>query len=219
MQIEIEAADGHSLACWSVSATGERVGGLVILQEIFGVTDQLKGVAQRYAALGYDVLVPALFDRAERGTIVPFSDAPRGRDIMLSCDLDQTMLDVDAAVRHLKAAGLPVAVLGFCWGGALAIRSAQILEIAAAVSVYGTRLPHYQIAPIKVPVQGHWGDADGHVPEPMLDAARAFWPEMEVHVYEGAGHAFANDARPQDYMPEATEMVHARASAFLAKNM
>ncbi|WP_136660651.1 dienelactone hydrolase family protein [Nitratireductor sp. XY-223] len=219
MRIELAAADGHRLACWMVPAEGARKGGLVVLQEIFGVTDQLKGVAERYAALGYDVVVPALFDRVQKETVVPFTEAPRGREMMLSCNPEKVILDVDAAVQHLKAKGDNVGVIGFCWGGALAIRAAQILDIAAAVSFYGTRLPHYQIAPIQVPVQGHWGDADGHVPADMLAAAQAFFPDMEVHLYPGAGHAFANDARPADYIAEAAEQAHKRTAVFLSKHM
>lgn len=215
MFIELAAADGHKLDCWFAEAQGERKGGIVILQEIFGVTDQLKSVAARYAALGYEVAIPALFDRFEKGAVIPFTEGPRGRDMMLASDLETTMLDVDAAVQALKAKGGKVGVIGFCWGGGLAIRAAQILDIAAAVAFYGTRLPQYQIAPLVAPVQGHYGREDSHVPAEMLDAARAYFPSMEVFTYEGAGHAFANDARPADYVKEAAETAHERAAAFL----
>ncbi|RCK31101.1 dienelactone hydrolase, partial [Thalassospira profundimaris] len=72
MMKTITASDSHSLNCWFEPAVGERRGGIVILQEIFGVTDQLKGVAAKYAALGYEVAIPALFDRQERDAVVPF---------------------------------------------------------------------------------------------------------------------------------------------------
>lgn len=216
---ELTAADGHTLDCWIEPARGARKGGIVILQEIFGVTDQLKGVAARYADLGYEVAIPALFDRHEKGAVIPFAEAPRGRDMMLASDLETTMLDVGAAVQALKAKGGKVGVIGFCWGGGLAIRAAQVLDVAAAVAFYGTRLPAYQIAPLKAPVQGHWGADDSHVPPEMLDAARAFFPEMDVHVYAGAGHAFANDARPNDYVPEAAETAHGRTERFLAEHL
>lgn len=219
MMTEIEASDGHRLDCWMVDAEGTRKGGIVLLQEIFGVTDQLKGIAARYAADGYDVAIPALFDRQEKGAVIPFSDAPRGRDLMLSSDLDTTMRDVEAAVRALAARGGKVAVIGFCWGGGLAIRAAQVLDIAAAVSFYGTRLDQYQIAPLKAPVQGHWGTEDSHAPAEMLAAMQAYFPGMEVHTYDGAGHAFANEARPADHIEAAAETAHGRARAFLAAHM
>lgn len=214
MMTEITASDGHNLDCWIEPAQGDHNGGIVILQEIFGVTEQLKGVAARYAAQGYDVAIPALFDRFEKGAVIPFTEGPRGRDMMLASDLDTTMKDVDAAVQALKARGGNVGVIGFCWGGGLAIRAAQILDIAAAVAFYGTRLPQYQIAPLTVPVQGHYGTDDTHVPAEMLDAARAYFPELEVFTYDGAGHAFANDARPADYVEAAAEAAHKRAIAF-----
>lgn len=200
MMTTLTAADGHELDCWIEDATGKRRGGIVILQEIFGVTDQLKGVAARYAALGYDVAIPALFDRREKGAVIPFDQGPRGREIMLASNLDQTMMDVDAAVQALAAKGGKVGVIGFCWGGGLALRAAQKLDVAGAVAFYGTRLPHYLDSPLRAPVLGHFGATDDHIPPEMLAEAKAYLPEMETHLY-AAGHAFANDARPA-YVPE-----------------
>jgi carboxymethylenebutenolidase len=215
MMTTLTAADGHKLDCWVEPAIGERKGGIVILQEIFGVTDQLKGVANRYASLGYEVAIPALFDRKEPGAVIPFDQGPRGRDLMLASDLTETMTDIQAAVDLLKSNGGNVAVIGFCWGGGLAIRSAQKLDIAGAVSFYGTRLPQYLDSPLKAPVLGHFGVHDDHVPPEMLDQAKAYLPELEVHMYE-AGHAFANDARPS-YVPESAAAAHERTEAFLNK--
>ncbi len=216
---ELTAADGHPFDCWIEAPVGERIGGIVILQEIFGVTEQLKGVARRYAAEGYEVAIPALFDRQKKNAVIPFSEASKGRELMLAADLDETMMDVDAAVKALAANGGKVGVIGFCWGGGLAIRAAQVSKVAAAVAFYGTRLPSYQIAPLKVPVQGHWGKEDSHVPEAMLTGARNYWPDLEAYVYDGAGHAFANEARPADYVAIAAEKAHERALAFLKDNL
>lgn len=215
MFTQLTASDGHELDCWIEPAQGDRKGGIVILQEIFGVTDQLKGVAECYAALGYEVAIPALFDRQRKGAVIPFTEAPKGRDLMLASDLDETMRDVDAAVQALKAHGGKVGVIGYCWGGGLAIRAAQVLDIAAAVSFYGTRLASYQTAPLKAPVQGHWGDADSHAPADVVADMQAYFPEMEVHIYPGVGHAFANDARPADYDAPAASLAHERTRAFL----
>jgi len=215
MMTTLTAADGHRFDCWIEPAEGSRKGGIVILQEIFGVTDQLKGVARRYAALGYEVAIPALFDRKERGAVIPFDQAPRGRDMMLASDLSEIMADIEAAVGHLKSHGGKVAAIGFCWGGGLAIRAAQKLDVAGAVAFYGTRLPQYLDSPLKAPVLGHFGAADDHVPPEVLEQAKAYLPELEVQMYE-AGHAFANDARPS-YVADAAELAHRRTEAFLAK--
>jgi len=217
MMTSLTAADGHQLDCWIEPAKGTRRGGLVILQEIFGVTDQLKGVAAKYAALGYESAIPALFDRHEKGAVIPFDQGPRGRDMMLSSDLGQTMADVDAAVQVLAAKGGKVAVMGFCWGGGLALRAAQKLDIACAIAFYGTRLPQYLDCPLKAPLLGHFGRTDEHVPPEMLAEAQAYLPEMEVHLYD-AGHAFANDARPA-YVPDAASLAHQRTGAFLRAHL
>lgn len=217
MMTQITASDGHTFDCWIQPANGAAKGGLVILQEIFGVTDQLKGIAQRYADRGYEVAIPALFDRQKRGAVIPFDQAPEGRDLMLNADLDQTMTDIGATAKALADKGLKVAVMGFCWGGGLALRSAQKLDIACAVSFYGTRLPQYLDSPLKSPLQGHFGASDDHVPPEMLEQAQTYLPDMEVFVYE-AGHAFANDARPS-YVADAAATAHARTEAFLAKHI
>ncbi len=216
--IRITASDGHELDCWLAPAQGPRRGGIVILQEIFGVTDQLKGVAARYAARGYDVAIPALFDRQARASVVPFDKAAIGRDLMLACDLETTMMDVDAAVRTLAARGGKVGVIGFCWGGGLALRAAQKLDIGAAVAFYGTRLPEYLDSPLKAPLQGHFGAGDSHIPPEMLAEAQAYLPDFEIHTYD-AGHAFANDARPAAYQADAAEQAHARTEAFFARHL
>jgi carboxymethylenebutenolidase len=213
MMTQLTAGDGHEFDCWMTPAEGRRRGGLVILQEIFGVTDQLKGVAGRYAREGYDVVIPALFDRQERGAVIPFDEAPRGRDLMLATDLDKVMADVDAAVGALHGKGGKVAVMGFCWGGGLALRAAQVLDIAGGIAFYGTRLKQYLDRPLKAPLLGHFGRTDDHVPPELLDEAKAYLPAMEVFLYD-AGHAFANDARPA-YVAEAAELAHERSLAFL----
>lgn len=213
MMTRITASDGHQLDCWMQPAEGTAKGGLVIIQEIFGVTDQLKGLAQRYAANGFHVAIPALFDRRERDSVIPFDEAPRGRDLMLASDLEETMRDIDAAVSALREKTEKVAVLGFCWGGGLAIRAAQKLNIAGAVAFYGTRLPDYLDSPLQAPVLCHFGSADDHVPPQMIKQMTDYLPEVEVHMYE-AGHAFANDARAS-FVPEAAALAHQRSEDFL----
>lgn len=89
MMIELTASDGHKLDCWIEKAVGDVHGGVVILQEIFGVTDQLKGVAKRYAELGYNVAIPALFDRQEKGAVIPFDQAQKTS----GCDLQTEAIE------------------------------------------------------------------------------------------------------------------------------
>ena len=213
----LTAADGHDFACWMLSAKGEPRGGLVILQEIFGVTDQLKGVAERYAAQGYNVAIPALFDRQKRDTVVPFDQPDLGRDLRVKISIAESLADTEAAVNALKAKGGDVAVMGFCWGGGLAFGAAMQLDIACAVSFYGTRLREY-LGPLQnAPIMGHFGIHDDHTPAAILNEVRESVSDLAMFIYD-AGHGFGNEARPA-YVPAATELAHQRTAGFLAQHL
>ena len=210
----LTAADGHSFDCWVEPAQDPARGGLVVIQEIFGITDQLKELAAAYAADGYEVAIPGLFDRQEPGVVIPFSEGPRGRELMMASDPDKAVMDIAAAVQSLKSKG-KVAVMGFCWGGGLTIRAAQDLDIAAAISFYGTRLPEYLDRSAEAPLQGHFGTSDSHTPPEDLAQAQAYFTDFKVYIYD-AGHAFANHHRPESYNEAAANLAHERARAFLA---
>jgi carboxymethylenebutenolidase len=218
MMTKLTAADGHAFEAWVEPAQGVRRGGIVIIQEIFGVTEQLKGVAKRYAAEGYQVAIPALFDRKKPGAVIPFDKAQDGRELMLAADLDQSMMDIEAARAVLASNGGKVGVIGFCWGGGLAVRAAQLLDVACAVSFYGTQLKRYLDHPLKAPLQGHFGETDDHTPPDLVAEAQAYLDEaFEVFSYD-AGHAFANDVRPS-FVPDAAALAHQRTEAFLAAHI
>jgi carboxymethylenebutenolidase len=209
----LEASDGHRFDCAIVPAEGTRRGGIVLLQEIFGVNDQILGVARRFAARGCEVAVPALFDRVERGAVVPFDQVARGRALMQALDPAAVMRDVAAAVARLARGGGPVAAVGFCWGGGLALRAAQVCPVAGAVAFYGTRMDQYLEDDLRAPVLLHFGETDDHVPAPLRAAVAARFPQAEAHLY-AAGHAFANAARAS-HDPAAEAEAMARTDAFL----
>lgn len=210
---KIEASDGHRLDCFVVSARGTKRGGLVILQEIFGVTDQLKNVARQYAKEGFEVAIPALFDRKQRDAVIPFDQGPTGREIMLSMDIADNLRDIEAAVKHVDDER-HTAVIGFCWGGGLAFKSAQEMPLACSIAFYGTRLKQFMDKPLKAPVQMHFGAKDEHSPPDVIEAVQGKFPEVETYVYD-AGHAFANDARPTFYVEDAAVLAHERSKALL----
>lgn len=166
---------------------------------------------------GHAAVTPAQFDRQEGSAVLTLAQAPRGRDLMMAANLDQTMIDVDAAVQALAAQDGKVGVIGFCWGGGLALRAAQVLDVDCAVAFYGTRLPIYLDRPLKAPMLAHFGAQDDHVPPEMRDAAKAYLPGIEMHLYD-AGHAFANDARPS-FVPNAAALAYERTAAFLAAHL
>ncbi len=213
--IRLTAEDGFVPDAFEALPEGKARGGLVVIQEIFGVTDQLKSVARSYAAEGYHVVLPALFDRASPGTIVPFDEGPRGRDLMLSLDEDQVLLDLAAAIKAANT-DKGVSVLGFCWGGGLAYRCACNFDIVSAVAFYGTRLQTMLDKTPKCPTLFHFGETDDHSPPEVIEALQKAVPAAEIHLYP-AGHAFANDARAT-YVKDAAELAHMRVHAFLTEH-
>jgi len=212
--LQLRASDGFTLGAFRAAAGPDRSGGLVILQEIFGLTDQLKSVARFFARSGFDAIVPSLIDRAAPGTVVPFAEPDRARELMSGIPWEQTALDVAAAVAAVEGRG-GVSVLGFCLGGGLALRAASALPLAGAVSYYGTRLGPLLDKPPRCPMLFHFGATDTHSPPELIEAVRKAIPSAETHVYP-AGHAFANDARTT-YVKDAAESAHARTLAFLRR--
>lgn len=217
--VQLKSADGFAFEAFEIAASGARRGGIVILQEIFGVTDQLKGVARHYAGLGFDVLIPALFDRAGPKTLIPFGEPDRGRETMNSLDKVKTLLDIGAAIAHLER-GQGVSLIGFCWGGGLALRCAGEFPLRASVAFYGTALAAHMAAltqsgkVVKCPMQFHFGASDPNSPPEVIEAVRQGVPSADLHIHQ-AGHAFANEARPNVYVKQASEAAHAATLAFL----
>jgi carboxymethylenebutenolidase len=210
----LTAADGFTLEAFRATPAGTPRGGLVILQEIFGITDQLKGVVRAYARDGYDAIIPALYDRVAPGTVVPFADANRGRDLAYGLPLDKVMLDVAAAAQRVRGPH-GVSVLGFCWGGGVIVRAAAEIDLRGAIAFYGTRLPTYLDCKPKCPLLFHFGATDPNSTPEIIAQVRQALPAAETHLYE-AGHAFANDVRPT-YVATAADAARARTLGFLAR--
>ncbi len=212
--IKLKATDGFALEAFHAYPKQARKGGLVILQEIFGITDQLKSVVRAYAHDGYDTILPAMFDRVAPGTVVPFAEPNKGRDLAYGLDLDKVMLDVAAAVERVKNPH-GVSVLGFCWGGGVIVRAAAELDLRTAIAFYGTRLMTYLDQKPKCPLMFHFGKTDPNSPPETIEAVRKAFPSAECFVYE-AGHAFANDVRPT-YVEAVAKTARERTLAFLKK--
>lgn len=211
----LKAADGFSLAGFRARPARGAKGGLVVLQEIFGLTEQMKGVVRSYARDGYDTIFPCVFDRVAPGTVIPFSDANRGRDLAYGLPLDKVMLDVAAAVRAVQGTH-GVSVLGFCYGGGVIVRAAAELDLRGAIAFYGTRLMTYLDQKPKCPLLFHFAATDPNSPPETIEAVRRAFPSAETYIYE-AGHAFANDARPT-YVEAAAKTAYGRTLDFLARH-
>jgi carboxymethylenebutenolidase len=208
----VTSADGFSLDAFRAYPAQNRKGGLVVLQEIFGLTDQLKGVVRSYAQDGYDTIFPCLYDRVAPGTVIPFSQPDRGRDLAYGLPLDKVMLDVDAAIQRVQNVR-GVSILGFCWGGGVIVRAAAELGLRGAIAFYGTRLPTYLDLAPKCPLLFHFGAKDPNSPPETIEAVKRAFPAAETYTYE-AGHAFANDVRPA-YVEAAAKSARERTLEFL----
>ncbi len=213
--IKLTADDGHVLEAFHAAPAKGGKGGLVILQEIFGLTDQLKSVVRGYAKDGYDTILPAVYDRVAPGTVVPFDQPDRGRDMAYGLPLDNVMLDVAAAVARVQS-NRGVSVLGFCWGGGVIVRAAAELDLRGAIAFYGTRLPTYLDNKPKCPLLFHFARTDPNSTPEIIEQVRKAFPAAESHVYE-AGHAFANDVRPA-YNEAAAKLARARTLDFLSRH-
>lgn len=212
-------ADGAEIAVYHAQPTGERRGGLVLVQEIFGVTDHIRELCDGYAADGYEVLAPALFDREHPGFEADYTGEGFDRAVELARTLhpfEQSLSDVQTCIDALAPRG-PVFVVGYCYGGSIAwFAACRLTGVAAASSYYGSLVPASQDTP-KVPVVVHFGRFDRGIPMDGVEALIARAPaNADIHVYE-AGHGFNSDRR-KDYHEPSADLARARTLALFRAN-
>src|SRR3954469_241193 len=137
--IQLTASDGHKLDAYRAEPAGKPRGGIVVIQEIFGVNSHIKSVADGYAADGYLAIAPAMFDRAQKGFDVGYSpdDMAKGREVRAKVSNDMALKDAEAAIKAASPAG-KVGVVGYCWGGSIAwLCAGKSAGISCAVAYYG----------------------------------------------------------------------------------
>ena len=205
-----------SIAGWRADPVGAPRGALVVVQEIFGVNAHVRSVADGYAAAGYVALAPAFFDPVERGVELGYDAAgvARGRALVDALGFDKAIAIVDAAARLLRAEGLKVGAVGFCWGGTIALLANLRLGLPA-VSYYGARNVPFLDEPLRAPMQFHFGDRDSSIPAGDIALHRRKMPGAEVHVYP-AGHAFNREIDPRHYDADSARLAHRRTLEFFA---
>lgn len=218
-QLELETADGHVLHALRIDPEGPPRGGVVVVQEIFGVNRHIRGVASRFAAMGYATIAPALFDRVERGVELGYDEEGfvRGRELVGQLTPQGMLADLGAAVAAVAEAG-KVGMVGYCFGGAVVwVAAAQLPGIACAVSYYGSRILSYREQSPRVPVQLHVGERDASFPVDEARAIAAAHEGVELHAYD-AGHGFDCDHRA-DFDAEAAAVALQRTLAFFAQHV
>jgi carboxymethylenebutenolidase len=217
--IELTAADGHKLLAYRAEAAGKRRGALIVAMEIFGVNSHIRSVADGYAADGYLTIAPALFDRVQRGYETGYSqdEIQRGIGMIQKIDLEDTAKDVAAALANVASAG-KVGIVGYCWGGTVAWKSAaSVAGLSCAVPYYGGGIPGLIGLKPKCPVMFHWGETDQSIP---LDKAKTFAEAHrdQTHYFYKAGHGFNCDQRGS-YDAAAAKLARGRTLEFLAKHL
>ena len=221
--LTLTADDGHRLAAYRATPAGAPRGGLVVIQEIFGVNSHIKRTCDGFAADGYVALAPAIFDRVERDYATGYgpADIERGRAVRGKLTLDQAVTDVRAAVRELARTGAPgakVGVVGYCFGGTLAwLAATRIDGLAAAIGYYGGGIADAVGEQPRCPVLLHFGETDASIPKAHWEAVRAHHPKVEVHIYP-AGHGFNCDERGS-YHAESARLARERTLALLRRHV
>jgi carboxymethylenebutenolidase len=211
-QVELTATDGHRLSAYLAEPKSAPRGGIVVIQEIFGVTRHIRAVADQYAAAGFLAVAPSMFDRVERNVDVPYTDMAKGFGYMQALNNDQVMLDVQAGITRVRAAG-KVAVVGFCWGGTVAYLAAARLNIDAAVAYYGGGINRHTEEKPRAPVMFHFGEKDTHIPRSAVEQIKAAYPQGIYHLYP-ADHGF-NCTDRASFEPASAKLALERSLEFL----
>jgi len=214
--IELTASDGHRLSAYLAEPAGNPRGGIVVIQEIFGVTRHIRAVADQYAASGYIAVAPALFDRVEPNVDVSYDDVQKAYGYVQRLDNDKVMLDIDAAVRRASTAG-KVGLVGYCWGGLLSFLAAARLKIDAAVAYYGGGIANHLAEKPRVPVMFHFGEKDTHIPLSAVEAIKAAYSQGIYHLYP-AEHGF-NCTDRASFEPACSKLAFERSLAFLRQHV
>jgi len=215
--IEITASDGHTFAAYRADPEGAPKGGILVVQEAFGVNPHIRRMADTYAAAGYLAIAPALYDRVERGIEVGYTgeDREKGIAAMQASNFDDVMKDIDATRAVLAEAG-KVGITGWCWGGSVTFLSAcRVDGLACASSYYGGRVPDFMNETPKCPLEFHWGETDASIPMEKVRAVEAQHPDVASYVYP-AGHGFMCDDR-ESYHKESAELSHKRTMEMFAQ--
>jgi carboxymethylenebutenolidase len=208
--------DGFSFQAYHARPSDARRGGLLLIQEIFGVTDHIRELCDGFAEDGYEVIAPAFYDRLEAGFAADYSQAAIQKGVRYSQETpwDQVAADAQAAIDQLDP---PVFVTGYCWGGAATwLAACRCTGVAAASSFYGRRISELKDETPKAPTILHFGKADASIPPERIEEIRERHPDLPIYLYD-AGHGFVSDRRA-DYDADSARLARLRTLALFARN-
>ena len=208
-----------TMQAWLAGPETASRGGVVVVQEIFGVTRHIRDVCDRLADAGFTALAPAYFDVMEPAIDLPYDRAGANRGVALvnKLGLDCAIDTTEEAARMLRGRGLKVGVVGFCWGGTVAYLGNTRLGLPA-VSYYGARNVPFLDEPARAPLMFHFGGRDPHIRQDTIAAHRLKQPQAQTFVYDGADHAFNRDPDPP-FDPDAAALAWQRTLEFFSENL
>lgn len=208
--------DGFEFYAYHAPAEDARHGGLLLIQEIFGVTEHIRDLADSYAAEGYEVLAPSLYDRLQPEYEAEYDEPDtiqQGVAYSQATPWDQVAGDLQTVIAALKP---PVLALGFCWGGTAAwLGACRCDGLTAASAYYGRRIPELVDETPRCPVVLHFGKTDASIPMDVVDAIAERHPEIPLYRYD-AGHGFASDRR-DDYHHDSAKLARLRTLKLFAR--
>jgi carboxymethylenebutenolidase len=218
-KIKVTAADAHQFEAYVAESASPGRGAIVLIQEVFGVNSHIRSVADSYAAQGFHVIAPALFDRVQRNLELDYkpTDAKQGMTAIAQIGLETALKDVAASIGHARSQwpGLKVGVLGFCLGGSLGWLAGTRLDPAAVVCYYGGQISKHATEAPRCPVMMHFGAKDPHIGPEQIETIRKAHPEVPLFVYD-AGHGFNCDQR-KDFDPPSAKLARERTLEFFGK--
>ncbi len=225
--VQLKAEDGNELCAYVAKPEGAARGAVVVVQEIFGINKHIQSVADSYAEQGYLAIAPALFDRIEKNVMLDYTPQDLQKaftQFYPKLNVDTALLDVAAAYHYAAAEQKSVAVIGFCYGGLMAwisaVRGENVrMQPACCVGYYAGGIGNFATEQPSCPVMLHFGAEDTHIGPEQREAVAQAHPEVEIFVYEGAGHAFNRDVDPNSYHAEAARLARQRTDEFLAQNL
>ncbi|HLI66169.1 MAG TPA: dienelactone hydrolase family protein [Caulobacteraceae bacterium] len=218
IKIKSTAADGFEFCALHAEAEGRRRGGVIVIQEIFGVDQFVRADVERWAERGYEALAPHMYDRVTPNFECTHDEMQTAIATVGKAKPDDALADIQACIDYLRPRG-PVFIVGYCYGGTMVWQAAGRLEgLAAGSSYYGGGVPGAADLTPKCPVICHFGRKDGYIPADEVKAKLASaQPQVPVYIYEKSGHGFNNDGRP-DSDPDDAKLARERTLALFEAN-
>jgi carboxymethylenebutenolidase len=215
-QINIPTTRTQCIGAYLAQPQGKPKGGIVVIQEIFGVNAHMRSVVDRFAEAGYTAIAPSFFDHLETGVELGYDEAgfSKGKQLVTELGLERAVEDVASAAEAIASAGR-IGTVGYCWGGTVALLAALRLGLPS-VSYYGARNLSFLHETPKAPVMFHFGEKDQHITRDMVAKHRELLPQMETFTYP-ADHGFNRDVDPRVYDEPSAKLALQRTLAFFDK--